>query len=114
MNVSDLPSVERFSASSDFELKLVTIWLVGTVSVPRRRPNVVMLSRKIGELTAKLGSDTSLLNTVGYVPSALATPQATATLDGLPPAVADGTETLPATHPGGRTSPTVTVDGVPT
>src|ERR1700722_18728708 len=114
MNVSDLPSVERFSASSEFELKLVTIFSLGIASVPSRKAKVVMLSRKMGDETAKLPSDSSLLNTAGYVPSAVATPQATATLAGFPPAVADGTETLPATQPGGRVSPTVTVDAVPT
>ena len=30
MKVSDLPSTDRFRASSDFELKLVTISLLGT------------------------------------------------------------------------------------
>jgi hypothetical protein len=56
----DWPSSERFKASSDFELKLVTIWSLGIGSVPRRWPSVAMLSRKIGEVKPKLPSAVSL------------------------------------------------------
>jgi hypothetical protein len=36
MKVSDFPSIERFKANSDFELKLVTIWSLGIGEVPIR------------------------------------------------------------------------------
>src|SRR5580704_497544 len=113
----DLPSSERFKANSDFELKLVTIWLLGIASVPRRWPSVVMLSRKIGAVTPKLPSAESLLKTVGYVPSAIAAlqpeelPLGIATV-AVPPAMS-GSVTVPGTHPGGRLCPIVTVDTSP-
>ena len=107
----DFPSVDRFSANSDFELKLVTIWSLGMGSVPSKNPSLVILSRKIGEVTPKLPSGPSLLNTVGYVPSATAVPQVTFTF-AVPPA-SNGTRTVPATQPGGNVWPTVTVAAFP-
>src|SRR5579862_1593432 len=100
MKVSDLPSVERFSASSDFELKLVTIRLVGIARVPISSPLVFRLSRNTGEVMLKLPSARSLLNTVGYVPSLVALAHFTFTL-AAPPA-SKGTLTVPATQPGGN------------
>ena len=52
MNVIDRPSIERFRASSDFELKLVTIWSLGTGRVPSNSPSLVML---FGNAAALLG-----------------------------------------------------------
>src|SRR4029077_13039935 len=107
----DRPSVERFSASSDLELKLVTIMSVGTASVPSRSPLVLRLSRKIGEVIPKLPSGPSLLKTVGYVPSATAVAHFTFTVV-VPPA-SSGSVTVRATQPGGRVCPTETVDAFP-
>lgn len=42
MKVTEPLSGDRFSASSDFELKLVVIWLVGTVRVLTNVPEVVI------------------------------------------------------------------------
>src|ERR1700677_2482725 len=78
MNVRKFPSRERFSASSDFELKLVTIWVLSLV-IPRSRlfgtsrelnlrPNGVISSRKIRDVIPKLASTGALLNTKGYNP----------------------------------------------
>src|SRR5215475_10169648 len=99
----DLPSVERFRDSSDFELKLVTTWSEGTASVPSVFPSVVMLSRKMGEVMPKLPSGPSLLKTVGYVPSATALAHFTFTVV-VPPA-RSGSVTVRATHPGGNVWP---------
>src|SRR5215471_18151761 len=113
----DFPSVDRFTASSDFELKLVTRRFVGTGSVPRRFPSVVRLSRKIGEVTPKLPSGLSLFQTLwlsarfGYSPLSTAVPHLTFTLATPPPR--RGIETVPATQPGGKVSPITTVVDVP-
>ena len=64
MNVIDFPSVDRFTASSDLELKLVTARFVGIARVLRSLPSIVRLSKKIGEVTPKLPSEVSLLKTL--------------------------------------------------
>src|SRR5580704_19542311 len=80
MNVTTLPSVERLRASSDLELKLVTIMLLGMASVLTVVPDGVIWSRKMGEVIPKLPSTTSLLKTLlvlvveGYAPLAVAFP----------------------------------------
>src|SRR5580704_5692378 len=122
MNVTDFPSIERFSASSDFELKLVTIRSLGIGSVPRSRPSVERLSRKIGELTPKLPSEPELFHTLceslrlGASPLSLETPQVTVTFV-VPPAVSGTATTVlpfgPPAHPRGNTSPIVMVAAVP-
>ena len=65
MKVRSRPLVDKFSASSDLEEKLVTMWPAagpnspvpsGTRSVLTRCPSGVIWSRKIGEVTPKLGS----------------------------------------------------------
>src|SRR5579863_5561758 len=123
MNVSDFPSTERLSASSDFELKLVTIKSVGIASVPRRSPLVVRLSRKIGEEIPKLPSLFELFQTLceslrfGNSPLSEAIPQGTVT-EVVTPGVVVGTSTTelpfgPPTHPGGNVSPIVMVSAVP-
>jgi hypothetical protein len=90
MNVIDRPSIERFKASSDFELKLVTILSLGIGSVPNGQPSVVKLSRNIGELTPKLPSVVELFHTLcesfrfGASPLSLAIPQGTVTLVVVP------------------------------
>src|SRR5215469_1755449 len=61
MKVSTLPSVDRFSASSDLELKLVTIMLLGTAKLLTVVPDGVSCSRKMGEVIPKLPSTVSLL-----------------------------------------------------
>ena len=65
MNVTSRPLVDRFSASSDFDEKLVTRSRVGTLNLPSIAPSGVTRSRKIGAATPKLGSTMSLLNTYG-------------------------------------------------
>src|ERR1700677_289627 len=123
MNVKDLPSAERLSANSDFELKLVTIRLEGTANVPSGWPSGVRSSRKIGEVTPKLPSLFALFHTLcklkslGNSPLSLAMPQGTVTLV-VTPGVVVGTATTvlpfaPPAHPGGKFSPTVTVSAVP-
>jgi hypothetical protein len=122
MNVMDFPSIERFSASSDLELKLVTIRSLGIGSVPKSRPSVERLSRKIGELTPKLPSEPELFQTLceslrlGASPLSLATPHVTVTFV-VPPAVSGTATTVlpfgPPAHPRGNTSPIVTVAAVP-
>src|SRR5215469_4580145 len=93
----DFPSLERFSASSDFELKLVTIRSLGIASVLRRSPLVVRLSRKIGDETPKLPSLLALFQTLceslrfGNSPLSEATPQGTVT--GVVPPARSGTFT---------------------
>ena len=72
MKVIWRPLVERFSASSDFDEKLVTSWLDGTGRVETSRPAGVYWSSTIGAATPKLESTMSLLNTYGYAPSAVA------------------------------------------
>src|SRR5580704_17390971 len=102
----DFPSVERFTASSDFELKLVTRRSVGIGRVSRSSPRVVMLSKKIGEVRPKLPSAVSLFHTLcvsvklGYSPLSIAVAHFTLTLV-VPPAIR-GTATVPATQPGGK------------
>jgi len=111
MNVREFPSTERLIASSDFELKLVTIKLLGTVSVPSRVPLVVRLSRKIGEVMPKLPSVAALFQTLcesfrfGNPPLSLATPQVTIT--GVVPPAMRGTLTVvvpfgPPAQPSGK------------
>src|ERR1700735_354930 len=117
MKVIDFPSSERLRANSDFELKLVTIWSLGIGSVPIRKPSVVMLSRKIGEVTPKLPSAPSLLKTAGYVPSATAVLQPELLAFGMvtvvvPPAIS-GIVIVPGTQTGGRVCPRVTVEASP-
>ena len=66
MKVRSLPSVERLSAISDLELKLVTSWLLpvwtlrwellGTSRLLMRKPKGVIWSRKIFEVMPKLAS----------------------------------------------------------
>src|SRR5882724_8032680 len=111
MKVIDLPSTDRFKASSDFELKLVTNRSLGTANVPIRSPFVVRLSRKIGDVTPKPPSARSLLKTVGYVPSAVAVAHFTFTVV-VPPAIR-GRVTVFATQPGGKVCPTDTVAACP-
>ena len=75
-------SVESFSASSDFDEKLVVIWslldvtpdieLLGTSTWLTGVPDGVISSSQIGWLTPKLPSTVSLLKTWGYVPLATA------------------------------------------
>src|SRR5215469_16393779 len=86
MNVRDFPSTERFIASSDFELKLVTILSVGTGRAPNSTPSVVKLSKTIGDETPKLPSVFELFQTLcgseacGAFPRSLAKPQGTFTM----------------------------------
>src|SRR5580704_13257084 len=61
MKVITLPSVDRFSPSSDLELKLVTTILLGTAKLLTVVPEGVSWSRKIGEVTPKLPSTLLLL-----------------------------------------------------
>lgn len=89
MSVSAVPSAERLRASSLLDEKLVTIWLVGSVNVPTLPPDGVISASVMGDVTPKLLSTLSLLNTPGYVPSAAAAP------------------------PLGSAWPTVTVEAVP-
>jgi hypothetical protein len=122
MKVMDRPSMDRFRASSDFELKLVTIRSVGIRRVPSNRPSVVMLSSKIGEVMPKLPSEPALLNTLcvsntfGYSPLSVAIPQGTVT--GVVPFVVVGTLTVkpvvPPWQPNGNVSPIVIVEALPT
>src|SRR5580704_4010125 len=63
-NVIERPSIERFRANSDLELKLVTIRSVGMAMVSSVQPSVVMSSRKIGDVTPKLGSVFALFQTL--------------------------------------------------
>src|ERR1700726_4803895 len=96
MKVTYRLSVDSFSASSDFDEKLVTTWPPsgpeafrdpsGTRSVLTSRPDGVSWSRTIGDVTPKLASARSLPHTPGYEPSLVATAQ-------------------PVVHPGGRTVP---------
>ena len=65
MNEIVRPSGDRLSASSDLDEKLVTSWFAGTATVPRGKPEGVSSLRKIREVTPKLGSVRSLLNTCG-------------------------------------------------
>src|SRR5579872_7001038 len=103
MKVTSCPSVERLSATSDFDEKLVTSWsfvagtpfweLFGTSSELTSDPDGVTWSRKSGDVTPKLASTVSLFQTNGYEPSAIADPQ-------------------PLVQPGGRTAPTWTLAGL--
>src|ERR1700691_5580186 len=112
MKVIDLPSTERFTANSDFELKLVTIRSVGIARVRIRWPSVARLSKKIGEVMPKWPSAALLLKTPGNVPSAMGVLQVTAT--GVVPPAMSGTLTVPATQPGGNTvTPGTNSEGVP-
>jgi hypothetical protein len=65
MNESVRRSGDRLSASSDLDEKLVTSWFAGTAKVPRGRPDGVSWLRKTREVTPKLASTRSLLNTCG-------------------------------------------------
>jgi hypothetical protein len=68
MNVTLFPSVERFSASSDLEGKLVTALEVGMAKVStstRLSPITASRSRTMGEVTPKLPSWASLAQTPG-------------------------------------------------
>ena len=81
--------MDRFRASSDLEEKLVTRpppgpGPSGTRSVLTSRPDGVSWLRNTGEVTPKLGSASTLLNTPGYEPSLVAVTQ-------------------PLVQPGGRT-----------
>src|SRR5580692_11027201 len=88
MKVTYWPLVERFSASSDLDEKLVTIWLafadtprcvlLGTSSDPTRFPDAVNSLSVIGEVTPKLASMEALLKTYGYAPLVTAVPQGSA------------------------------------
>ncbi len=82
MNVTARPVVDRLRASSDLDEKLVTSSWVGTSLRPITSPLGVSCHRKIGDVTPKLPSARSLLNTYGYAPSLVAVTQ------------------LPAVHPG--------------
>ena len=64
MKDSVRPSGDRFSASSDLEEKLVTSPF-GTSTVPSDWPPGVISFSKILEVTPKLASARSLLNTCG-------------------------------------------------
>ncbi len=113
--------MERFSASSDFELKLVTMRSVGMERVPTSRPSVVMSSRKMGDVMPKLPSVFALFqklwlsNRFGYSPLSLAGPHGTVT--GVVPFVVVGTLTVspvrPPWHPSGSVSPMVIVEAFP-
>jgi hypothetical protein len=65
MNVTSWPFVDRFSASSDLDEKLVTTSGVGTAIRLNTCPRGVSSSRNTGEVTPKLPSTWSLLNTYG-------------------------------------------------
>ena len=65
MNDTAPPVVERLSASSDLDEKLVTRSWVGTLILPTTSPLGASCHRKIGDVTPKLLSTTSLLNTYG-------------------------------------------------
>ena len=65
MNVTYLPSVDRLSAPSDLDEKLVFSSLVGTGMTPCGWPHGVISLRKSGDVTPKLPSTVSLLNTYG-------------------------------------------------
>src|SRR5580700_8517769 len=117
MKVIERPSTDRFRASSDFELKLVTIRSVGMRRVPSSQPSVVMSSRKMGDAMPKLPSDFALfqtlwvLNRLGYSPLSVATPHGTVTA--VVPPVVVGTLMVspvrPPWQPKGRVSPMVMV-----
>jgi hypothetical protein len=67
----------------------------------------------MGEVTPKLPSAESLLNTVGNVASLFGVVHVTGT--GVVPPATSGTLTVPATHPGGNTvTPGTSRLGVPT
>src|ERR1700730_19439698 len=99
MNVMECPSTERLRASSDLELRLVTILSVGIGRLPRRCPSVVKSSKNIGEVIPKWPSADELLKTPGKVPSAIGVEQLTAT--GVVPPAISATLTVPAMQPGG-------------
>src|ERR1700739_2233588 len=65
MNVSAKSAWIRCKPSSDLELKLVVIRLVGTGRRRRTWPLSVNSRRKIGEIMPKLESTVALLNTSG-------------------------------------------------
>src|ERR1700691_3956835 len=109
MKVRALPSVDRFSASSDLELKLVTIMLVGITKLLSVVADGVSRSRKIGEVIPKLPSTESLSHTLlellveGYAPLFVA----------FAPQAPDDAVLALAGHTGGNTEPTTTVLGSP-
>src|SRR5437773_1433662 len=104
MNVIAVASVERFRASSDFELKLVTTIPGGMASVFTSTPPGVIWSRRMGDVTPQLPSALSLFHTllvleaVGYAPLSLAT--------ALPQDAVEG-------HSGGSFCPAITVVASP-
>src|SRR5271165_4276872 len=109
MKVITLPSVDRFSPSSDLELKLVTIMLLGTSKVLTVVPDGAIWSRKMGEVTPKLPSIVLLLKTL-LVPVVDAyAPLATALSWQAP---GDAVLAL-AGQTGGNTEPTTTVVASP-
>src|ERR1700722_13936427 len=129
MKVRLLPSAERFRASSDLELKLVTIWLLGTCSSPSKKPKGLRFQRTIGEETPKLGSLLALFQTLwlslrfGASPLSLAYPQLTVTAVVPVEGGRRGTFTVAGLglvtgpvfrHPCGNISPGVTVPAFPT
>ena len=65
MNETYLPSEERLSAPSDLEEKLVISSLLGTGMTPCGKPNGVISLRYSLDVTPKLASTVSLLNTYG-------------------------------------------------
>ena len=65
MMVRAVPFVERLRAISLFELKLVTIWLVGSVKLPTLVPDGVISPRVMGDVTPKLPSTPAFANTPG-------------------------------------------------
>src|ERR1039458_1840056 len=83
MNVTERPSVDKFSASSDLEEKLVTRWSParprcepsGTHSLFTRWPDGVSWSRNAGDVMPKLPSTSALSHTCGNVPPLLAVAQ---------------------------------------
>jgi hypothetical protein len=65
MNVTSWPLVDGFSASSDFDERLVTSSRDGTLIVPIRCPHGVSSSSEILDVTPKLASTRALLKTNG-------------------------------------------------
>src|ERR1700722_6542991 len=108
MKFTDLPSVERLRASSDFDEKLVTIWsgldatpgsvLFGTSIVLTGVPDGVSWSSTIFDVTPKLPSIVSLLKTWGYSPPSTAVPHGSSAF-------------LAVLHPGGSSVEPATIFG---
>src|SRR5262249_24699825 len=93
MNVTKRLSVDRLRATSDLDEKLPTIWsevgetcrceLLGTSSELISNPDRVSWSRTIFAVMPKLGSTSTLFQTVGYVPLAVAVTHAEPTQPGV-------------------------------